>query len=1191
MLVGLGAAIASAEPPPARPGPVPGRNSTKGSKPDEAERSEQARRFYYLAPRAYPRLAIDPAAVERAVQRLRGLFGSLGRYPIGPLATLMFEGLRLKVGPPCLWHSAGPSNLNGRVTGLAISPANPSHILASTVGGLWRSLDGARSWQRVSDDLGAICMGAIAVAPENDNLVFAGRGDPNLQEVSYGGTQYGLFVSSAAGDPGSWTRIGPALLERQFVSRIRVGPGLHPEVFAATSAGVVHGAWGGTDWTWSLFAGMNAPVSDVAVDFSTSPPLVYAAVYRADVAAFPPGVYRFPGATTPNAWERLASGFPSNSAWIALALAPSNRNVLYAKVAGVNRRLLGVFRRESGGSWKDRTPSSTSVSLDDSDSYTDYNCAIEVDPTDENLVYVGGVKLCRTLDASLAKPAWAALSTGNDLHYLDAPVHDDVHAIAFVPGNPDIVLVGNDGGIDQSSDLSRPIYHWEDRSHGMIATQFYRVGVQQEAAGAFAGGGQDNGSALTFGNRTWYSTNRNCDGSDVAIEPGPSSTFYFACVTPNCSQTHVDAVPNPIPGTSGGGTTLSYSAPGQLYPPIVTAPVAGTGERGRALAAACPGSSAQKLLRTTNGLDWDWLGGFSTPTAMDTVSAIAIAPSSDFTTYYVGFRGRAGASHAGLWTTKGGGTTRLLSDLGLPELSPNAIAVDSNNPDRAYVALGGDAGGAGLVLVTSNQGDTWERLDGPGAADVFAAPATGIVIDPRDRDLLYLSSAVGVFRVKIGTASPLSATYEPMSDGLPFGVDVTSLALAQGPYRLLAGTMGYGAYTLELGVLSCPPVVLSVRDNVFDVGFTPSPNGIPDPEHPIVDALRVPDALGHSFYRSDNRSGESLNWWSSPDIRLHRMDPARPENELAWADGVAIETCPTEASDCIAGTNIDAQARRGDSDTVYVQVTNRGYESASGIRVMALWGDATLGLPSLPTNFWSAVFPPSGGCQALPASAPWHTFDPVCIEVGDLRPEESRVLTFRWDVPSWAANHSCILAFVDSPDDPTPARAAGELDPDVFVKTNHQIGLRNLHIADGVEGAATVAGDEDIPITNSGDDSSTVDVEVSRGTLPVGARLALLLPPALGARLEGIVRVPAVLTASEERRASRMGADRGAWYVVERDSAAVRGILLPPHSSRKLGLSYDTRRALPRNTAARFTILARRHGSVVGGGTYILRAR
>ena len=58
-------------------------------------------------------------------------------------------------------------------------------------------------------------------------------------------------------------------------------------------------------------------------------------------------------------------------------------------------------------------------------------------------------------------------------------------------------------------------------------------------------------------------------------------------------------------------------------------------------------------------------------------------------------------------------------------------------------------------------------------------------------------------------------------------------------WMIVVGSMGHGAFQRDIRPgLTCPSAQLVVRDNVIDRGATPSPSGVPDPEHPIADPAR-----------------------------------------------------------------------------------------------------------------------------------------------------------------------------------------------------------------------------------------------------------------------------------------------------------------------------------------------------------------
>src|SRR4029079_1680303 len=170
--------------------------------------------------------------------------------------------------------------------------------------------------------------------------------------------------------------------------------------------------------------------------------------------------------------------------------------------------------------------------------------------------------------------------------------------------------------------------------------EYYHATSQQAMANIMGGGTQDNGTVLTFGNRTWDNP-FGCDGSGVAIDSADASTLYGFC------NGYFFELANPVPGTMGGGISLPWSAHAGVIMsnPIVT----DDGVAGAALAAGrtqVSGGFNWRVMKTTDGLNWN---DIAPPLATNTwVTAIGIAPSSAFATYYAGAMGA-------IWRTTDGG--------------------------------------------------------------------------------------------------------------------------------------------------------------------------------------------------------------------------------------------------------------------------------------------------------------------------------------------------------------------------------------------------------------------------------------------------------------------------------------------------------------------------------------------------------
>lgn len=245
----------------------------------------------------------------------------------------------------------------------------------------------------------------------------------------------------------------------------------------------------------------------------------------------------------------------------------------------------------------------------------------------------------------------------------------------------------------------------------------------------------------------------------------------------------------------------------------------------------------------------------------------------------------------------------------------------------------------------------------------------------------------GTITPAAGTTPP-SGSWTPFDEGLPDGLDINDIWVNRATGILRIGTMGHGAYQRDVRPgIACPAARLLVRDNVDDQGERPSVSGVPDPEHPSPDPARP------GFYKPDDTDAGRLSWWSSADIRIDVPSSAPVKNRIAPADHVEMQSCPINLSDCPPGTLLDASPQRGQTARVYAQVNNVGLQPASDVRVVALFADASTGLPLLPADFWTTTFPAgSTGCGALDTSTGWHFADPSnpCRVIPVVNPRSSR---------------------------------------------------------------------------------------------------------------------------------------------------------------------------------------------------------
>ena len=105
-----------------------------------------------------------------------------------------------------------------------------------------------------------------------------------------------------------------------------------------------------------------------------------------------------------------------------------------------------------------------------------YFSQVRVDPNNPDRVLVASVRLSLSIDG------------GRSFSPIDQTVHDDKHAIWWDPSNSEHVIIGGDGGVYQTYDMTRS---WQWMPNLPIAT-FYHVGYDNEYPYNVCGGMQDN---------------------------------------------------------------------------------------------------------------------------------------------------------------------------------------------------------------------------------------------------------------------------------------------------------------------------------------------------------------------------------------------------------------------------------------------------------------------------------------------------------------------------------------------------------------------------------------------------------------------------------------------------------------------------------------------------------------------------
>jgi hypothetical protein len=194
------------------------------------------------------------------------------------LTDVLFKNLKAR--------SIGPAVMGGRVSEIAISPNNPFvFYVALGHGGIFKTNDSGVTFDPIFDKQPMLSIGAIAVAPSDSDVIWAGTGEANDRNSSDWGD--GVYRSTDGGE--KWQNVG--LKNSRTIARIVVDPKKPDLVYVAAMGnlwadGGERGLFKTTDAgkTWKLILKATAPhdvrtgCGDVVIDPNNSE-TVYAALY------------------------------------------------------------------------------------------------------------------------------------------------------------------------------------------------------------------------------------------------------------------------------------------------------------------------------------------------------------------------------------------------------------------------------------------------------------------------------------------------------------------------------------------------------------------------------------------------------------------------------------------------------------------------------------------------------------------------------------------------------------------------------------------------------------------------------------------------------------------------------------------------------------------------------------------------
>lgn len=388
-------------------------------------------------------------------------------------------------GKTWAYMGLGDSDRIGRIL---VDPKDSNRIYVAALGklytqggqrGLYRSVDGGETWETLINGDG--WTGFIDVARSKNGVFYASAWERSRRAWNFveGGEGSGIYKSSDNGD--SWQRLTNGLPQSKHTGRM----GLTVSVSQPD--------------TLYVSVDNQTPLPESEWDLGASAVTVKR-LNRMDKAEFltqdKKAVERFlrgnnfpPDVTAEKVIEQVEKDELTPKGLVE-QLASGNDNLF-----NVDIKSLEIYRSDDAGESFYRTHEEDIQGVVFSYGY--YFGQVKVDPNDVDTVYATGVPFIKSTDGG---KTWASA--------WDSSVHADIQAIWIDPNHSNHIMVGNDGGVDESFDGGMS---WR-KIDAQPVGQFYTIAVDLEKPYNIYGGLQDNGTLKGSSANIWH--NNQYRGSD-----------------------------------------------------------------------------------------------------------------------------------------------------------------------------------------------------------------------------------------------------------------------------------------------------------------------------------------------------------------------------------------------------------------------------------------------------------------------------------------------------------------------------------------------------------------------------------------------------------------------------------------------------------------------------------------------------
>ncbi|HLF45463.1 MAG TPA: hypothetical protein VI548_03515 [Chitinophagaceae bacterium] len=399
----------------------------------------------------------------------------------------------------------------GRSAAVAGSYKNKNTFyFGATGGGVWKTTDGGSNWINISDKYFGGSIGAVAVAPSDETILYVGEGENSMR----GNVSEGLGGMWRSDDGGkSWKNIG--LKDGRHIIRIVIHPKNPDIVWVAVMGhlfgpnverGVFKTTDGGKTWKKTLYINNQTGASDLVME-PGNPNVFYAGTWRLirtpySLESGGDGSGLWKSTDAGETWSNISTkkGLPKG-VWgiVGVAVAPSNTDKIYSIIENANG---GLYMSADGGETWTLTSNDNNIRQ-----RAWYYTKVFVDPKNENKVYCPNVGFMFSTDG------------GRTFRSISTP-HGDHHDLWIDPEDPNRMIVADDGGAQVSFDGGN---NWSTYLN-QPTVQIYRVSTDNAFPYRIMGGQQDN-SAFRIKSRTYGAA---ITAADMENTAGSESGYVVA---------------------------------------------------------------------------------------------------------------------------------------------------------------------------------------------------------------------------------------------------------------------------------------------------------------------------------------------------------------------------------------------------------------------------------------------------------------------------------------------------------------------------------------------------------------------------------------------------------------------------------------------------------------------------------------